>query len=285
MSLEIKTTNLGAEIISVKFNGEEKIHQGSNVLDKNGNVFWKRHAPVLFPIVGSLKDNKTIINGKEYYMSQHGFARDMNFELIEKNDNIHSYVLKSSNETLEKYPFDFELYITYVVNNDKLITKYKVINKDSKKMPFGIGGHPAFICNISNNDSYIEFDVHQEKIEFLQLENGLIKEYPVKLDILKNKKRIDLNNELFFNDAIIMKNVSGDNVYLKNKDNEILKFNFKGFPYLALWSKENAPFVCIEPWYTIADKINTDGMFENKEGTIILDPDKSFECEYEVQFK
>lgn len=285
MNLEIKTDELGAEITSIKFKGEEKIHQGSDVLDKNGNVFWKRHAPVLFPIVGSLKDNKTIINGKEHCMSQHGFARDMKFELIEKSDNIHSYSLKPSKETLEKYPFNFELYIIYIISNNKLTTKYKVANKSDIDMPFGIGGHPAFICNIADNNSYIEFDTTQEEIEFLQLENGLIKENLVELNILKNKKIIDLNNNLFLNDAIIMKKISGSSVYLKNKDKEILKFNFEGFPYLALWSKEDAPFVCIEPWYSVADKTNANGIFKEKEGTIIIMPNEFFECEYSVEFK
>ena len=108
--LEIKTVKKGAELVSVIFNGFEKLHDGKN--------YWNRHSPVLFPIVGKLKDGKTQINGKIYEMGQHGFARDMEFEEIEEN----SYVLKSNEKTLEKFPFRFELYVSYEVKKDELIT-------------------------------------------------------------------------------------------------------------------------------------------------------------------
>ena len=130
--LEIQTVSKGAELISAKLNGIEKIHDGKN--------FWNRHSPVLFPIVGKLKNGKTIIAGKTYEMGQHGFARDMEFEKIDEN----SYVLKSNEETLKKFPFEFELYISYEIDENKLTTKYKVINKSNELMIFGLGGHPAF---------------------------------------------------------------------------------------------------------------------------------------------
>ena len=130
--LEIKTVKKGAELVSIKIDGVERMHDGEN--------FWNRHSPVLFPIVGKLKDGKTIIEGKEYQMGQHGFARDMEFEELSNN----SYVLKANEETLKKYPYNFELYISYEVTKNKVTTNYKVVNKDSKEMIFGLGGHPAF---------------------------------------------------------------------------------------------------------------------------------------------
>ena len=136
--IEIKTTKKGAELISVKLNGIEKMHDGEK--------FWNRHSPILFPIVGKLKDGKTLIDGNSYEMGQHGFARDMEFEQIGEN----SYVLKSNKETLKKFPFEFELYVAYEVKGNRVITKYKIINKSNNLMVFGLGGHPAYVCEYSS---------------------------------------------------------------------------------------------------------------------------------------
>ena len=113
MEALMTTTSFGGELLSFKLDGIEKIHQGEDVRDDNGKVYWKRHAPVLFPIVGKLKRNQTIINGRTFEIPQHGFARDMEFEPVTKLDNFHSYVLKSNKYTLARYPFDFELTNTY----------------------------------------------------------------------------------------------------------------------------------------------------------------------------
>lgn len=154
MRTQMLTSRLGGELVSFKVNGEEKIHQGADVLDENGKVYWKRHSPVLFPIVGKLKKNQTLIGGRTYEMRQHGFARDMEFEPITKLDNFHSYVLKSNPSTLARYPYDFELYNTYRLDGNKLTTMYRVINTGLIAMPFGIGGHPAF--KIDANELKVE---------------------------------------------------------------------------------------------------------------------------------
>ena len=270
--LEITTTTLGAELTSIKLDGIEKLHQGQ--------TYWKRHAPILFPIVGQIKNGKTIINNLTYEMSQHGFARDMEFKEIDKN----KYVLKSSIETLKKYPFKFELYVNYIINKNELTIQYEVVNKDNKQMLFGIGGHPAFICDYSTGDYEIIFEKEENGIEFMKLENGLISD-KLAHNILKNNK-IDLLPNIFENDAIIMRNLNSNIVTLFNKkeNKKILDFDFTGFPYLALWSKIGAPFVCIEPWYNTADKINSDNQFKNKENILNLEPNENFNCKYKIKF-
>lgn len=270
--LEIKTKKSGAELTSIKLNGIEKLHQGE--------THWKRHAPILFPIVGQLKEGKTIIDNKTYEMSQHGFARDMEFEEIDSN----TFVLKSSKETLEKFPFEFELYVKYTIEDDELTTTYQVINKDTKTMYFGLGGHPAFICNYETGNYQIRFNEKENSIEFMQLENGLISNEKAP-NILK-ENAIDLLPDTFEKDAIIMKNIKSNKVTLYNKKerNKLLEFDFTGFPYLALWSKKGAPFVCIEPWYNTADKIDSNGHFEEKENIFKLEPEEKFECRYKVRF-
>ena len=276
MNLQISSKKQGAELTSIKFNDKEMLHQGKE--------YWNRHAPILFPIVGQLKNGGTIINGEVYKMGQHGFARDMEFEEIEKLENTHKYLLKSNQETLERFPFEFELYVTYEVNENEVITQYTVINKDGKEMLFGLGGHPAFICDYSSENYEIEFEKEEDNIEFLQLENGLISK-EVGKNVLKQNK-IQLLKNTFDNDAIIMKHINSNKVKLKNRiDNiSILEFDFTGFPYLALWSKKGAPFVCIEPWFNTADKIDSNGKFEDKENILKLKPNEKFECQYKVKF-
>ena len=270
--LEIKTKKLGAELTSIKLNAIERLHQGQS--------HWKRHSPILFPIVGQIKDGETIINGKTYKMGQHGFARDMEFEEIEPN----SFLLRHSKETLEKYPFRFELYVKYTIENDELITTYKVVNKDSKTMYFGLGGHPAFICEYASGDFQIRFSETEENIQFMQLENGLISNKKAPNFLKENA--IDLSPNIFENDSIIMKNIKSNIVTLYNKTEKqkILEFDFTGFPYLAFWSKVGAPFVCIEPWFNTTDKVDSNGIFKDKENILKLEPTEKFECKYKIKF-
>ncbi len=270
--LEIKTVEKGAELISVIFNGIEKIHDGKS--------FWNRHSPVLFPIVGKLKDDKTIIDGKEYKMTQHGFARDMNFQKIGEN----SYVLKSNEETKEKFPFDFEFYICYKVNENKVSTRYEVVNKSNKQMIFGLGAHPAFRCEYSSGKYRLEFQNIEDEIEIYQLENGLIKQKPEKTSKFIKENKIFLDNKTFVNDAIILKNIKSRKIYLKTETKTILAVEFKDFPYLGIWSKPDAPFICIEPWFNTADKVTSNGIFEEKENLIELENNEKFISEYSVEF-
>lgn len=271
--LEIKSKNTGAELTSIKLDGKEMLYQGE---------IWNRHAPILFPIVGKLKNDQTIINGKTYHMGQHGFAKDMKFKDLEKSNLKHKYVLESNSETLEKFPFKFSLYVTHTIKEDSLETKYKVVNKDKKKMIFGLGGHPAFICDYSSGKYSVEFEKKENNIKFMSLSKGLIleKESP---NILEDNC-IKLNKNSFVKDAIIMKDIESNKVYLKENEKKVLEFDFTGFPYLGLWAKIGAPFVCIEPWMNTADKVNTDGKLESKENILKLMPNEEFECSYKVKF-
>ena len=282
--LIIESSKHGAELTSIKLDGIERLHQGNSILDENGKPYWGRHAPILFPIVGKLKDNRTEINGKYYEMTQHGFARDMEFEEIKKNETNHKYILKSNSETLKKFPFEFELYVEYQINENELITKYTVINKGENQMLFGLGGHPAFICDYSTENYELEFEKQENKITFYKLQEGLIKNEPIN-SIIENN-RIKLTKNIFEEDAIIMKNINSNKVILKDIKNnkKLLEFDFTGYPYLAIWSKKGAPFVCIEPWQNHTDTVDSNGNFVEKENIIKLDQNKKFECSYKIKF-
>ena len=288
MHTQILTSKYGGELLSFKLNGVEKIHQGDDCLDENGKVYWKRHSPVLFPIVGKLKRNQTIINARTYEMFQHGFARDMEFEPITKLDNFHSYLLKSNKSTLARYPFDFELYTTYRLDGNKLTTIYKVINVGATNMPFGIGGHPAFKIDaeeLNRGNYYLEFEEPEEKIHFLYLIDGLVGTDYAR-NLIEDKTKIYLNKDSFNNDAIIMKGITSKKISLKkrNTNKTLLTMDFTGFPYLAIWTKPNAPFLCIEPWKNTADTVKTSGIFAEKTDIITLKPAESYECKYSVEF-
>lgn len=286
MKLEIITTPSGAELTSIKYNSKELLHQGEKVLDREGKVYWKRHAPILFPIVGSLKNNTTTINGEKYQMSQHGFARDMKFDILSISEREHTYVLKFNEETLKVYPFKFELYVNYIIDDNTLKIKYKVVNLDDREMFFGIGGHPAFIIDLKNNKYRVEFEKTEEKIRFYQLDNGLIsyKNNYINESLISNKKCIEIKKDTFSHDAIIMSGLSSKKVRLIENEKCKLEFDFSGFKYLALWSKKDAPFLCIEPWYTTADYTDSDQIFEKKKDNIKLGARETFECEYKITF-
>ncbi len=269
--IEIKTKPQGAELESIKLDGVEKLHDGLKD--------WKRHAPVLFPIVGQVKDGKTIIDGKECTLSQHGFARDMEFEQIGTN----SYALKYNEETLEKYPYKFELDIFYEINENSVTTNYIVKNLDDKEIVFGLGGHPAFVCDYPNAE--LEFETLEDELEIYQLENGLVKTQKEETSQFTDGKKIVLNENFFDNDAVIMKKLKSNKVVLKENGKKILTFDFTDFPILAIWSKKGANFLCIEPWFNTADRVDSDGIYDHKENLIYLAPGKDFKAKYTVEFE
>lgn len=282
--LLINTKTQGAELTSMRFEGKEMLFQGEKILNRDGKPFWKRQAPILFPIVGQIKNGKTIIEGNSYEMSQHGFARDMEFEEISKTQNKHQYILKSNEETLKKYPYQFELKVTYEVIENTLNVTYQVKNIDNKTIYFGLGGHPAFKCDYSNGEYEITFSEKEDKIEFLKLRDGLID--TEKAENILDNNRIHLKENTFDNDAIIMKNIKSNKVILRNNktDKGILEFDFTGFPYLAIWSKKGAPFVCIEPWQNTADRIDSTQIFKEKENITELEKNEIFNCKYTIKF-
>lgn len=288
MHTQILTSKNGAELVSFKLDGEEKIHQGQNVIDENGKVYWKRQWPILFPTVGKCKRNQTIINGKNYEMLQHGFIRDMEFEPVTKLDNFHSYVFKSNKKLIDKFPYEFSVYVTYRLYENELTTIYKVVNEGDTDMPFGIGSQPAFKIDadkLQNEQYYLEFEDEEEKIHFLYLIDGLVGTEYAK-NIMDDKRRITITKDFFKNDTVIMQGLTSKRVSLKEKGTEkkLLTVDFREFPYLAIWSKRNAPFICICPWKTIPDKVNFDGVFRKKTNIILLPPRQEYECKYTVEF-
>jgi galactose mutarotase-like enzyme len=268
--LSVKISLHGAELQSIKNKRDhyEYLWQGNS-------DYWSRRAPVLFPIVGKLKDDTYYINGKAYYMSQHGFARDQVFSLYEATDNSLSFQLKENIETLKSYPYNFSLIITYTLIDKSLHVTYQVKNTSQESMPFSIGGHPAFNMK---KDSYLRFD--KSSLESYQVTAGGIDKDPI--TILLDQGKLYLEPSTFDKDALIFKDL---NVVELVDQNHSVTLSCDGFPYLGIWSKPlGAPFVCLEPWYGLGDLVNHDQDIFNKEGIILLEQGKAFNCKYTINF-
>ena len=271
--LTAEINHLGAELCSLKDNdNREYIWEGKPEV-------WGKHSPILFPIVGTLKNDSYDYNDTTFHLSRHGFARDMEFKLIEKTENSATFSLQFSKETLKIYPFEFELQIIYTLNENRLIIEYKVINDSNLKLPFSIGGHPAFAIPNQFENYSIEFE-KQESLQFYLLENNLISNETKSLEL--NDKKVALNYELFQNDALIFKTLKSNSVTILENDKPFLKLNFDDFPSLGIWTKVNAPFLCIEPWFGYSDTTESSGDLFDKEGIVVLEPKQTFKSHYTI---
>lgn len=271
--LKASIKHAGAELFSLKDNQEnEYIWEGNP-------DFWGKHSPVLFPIVGTLKNNTYTINEKDYHLPRHGFARDMDFELIEKTESKAVFSLQSSEETLQKYPFEFELQLIYTLNENALELEYKVINKGKEKMPFSIGAHPAIALPDHFEDYALQFE-KEESLKYYLLENDLISS---KTKILETKDNlVPLNYELFSNDALIFKTLESKSLTILNNSKPYVKVDYKDFPSLGIWTKENGPFICIEPWLGYSDTDENTGDLYQKEGILTLEANKDFSAKFSI---
>lgn len=264
----------GAELFSLKNNNNKEF-----IWEGNPD-FWGKHSPVLFPIVGTLKNNTYTINDISYHLPRHGFARDMEFNLVSKTDESAIFSIQSNAESLKVYPFEFELQIIYTLIDSQLDIQYKVINKNDSKMPFSIGAHPA-IALPGNFENYaFEFEKN-EPLEYSLLENDLISNKTKQLETKENQ--IDLNYQLFENDALIFKSLESNSLTILENNKPYVKVDFADFPSLGIWTKENAPFICIEPWFGYSDTDENSGNLFEKEGIVTLDANQTFNSKFSIE--
>lgn len=278
--LRVQINHDGAELNSI-FN----LHNETEYLWQGDPEFWGRRAPVLFPIVGRLKDDTFSYYGSFYTMKQHGLARNMRFQLVHHRENSARFMLLSKAKTLKSYPFHFALQIEYVLIKNYLTTVYRVINPYTKILHYSIGGHPAFNCPLVEGEERSDYQLvfnRSETASTQLIEEGI--RTGERVPILNNENAIQLTNDLFDNDALIFDHLKSNKVSLQKGDTKILTFDFTGFPYLGIWSKNSqSPFVCIEPWHGIADKVSHDQDFSEKEGVRTLAPTEVFECKFTIE--
>ena len=265
--LKVTINTLGAELIQL-----EKDNQ--NYIWTIDEKYWNKTSPILFPIVGRLKNDSYSIEDKNYELPRHGFARNFEFEIEHKTENAVVLLLTENQETLKQYPFQFELRLKYEIIENSLKLNYSIINKSQEIMPFSIGAHPAFAIDGLFSDYTLDFNQSEDFISH-ELEKEQFNNSSKKIPSENGK--INLDYALFEKDALVFKQLKSNKLTLSKKNQPYLSVEFKDFPYLGIWTKPNAPFLCIEPWCGLADNINHNGNIYEKEGIHLLDKQADFQ--------
>lgn len=263
--LTCEIDDMGAQLHSLvsKENGKEYIWYGKTEI-------WYGQAPVLFPVIGQLINDKYFYNGKEYSMPKHGLARKLLFNVKECEGAKAVFSLESSEETLASYPFEFELLVTFELKEKSLVNTMTVINKTDGEMYFSIGAHPGFNCEVGD---VIEFELPETlETERIDSDNLII---DAKFPVIENGREIEITQDIFSKDALILSGIKSNKLRIKGK-NEV-EFTFGDCPYLGIWAKPGAPYVCIEPWYGVNDGREIKNDISEKRGIERLDKNGVFE--------
>lgn len=278
--LKVEISSKGAELTSIQSKSDcyEYLWQADP-------EYWNRHAPILFPIVGKLKEDQFVYDGKKYHLTQHGFARDLEFNLIEKSDDKAIFGLENSLNSLSVYPFHFALKVIYQLIDNKIKVTYRVENVSSdEKMYFSVGAHPAF--NVPNfENAKLSF---ASEADFCQI--PVNEEVLLKLDEKQmiGIKAFDLSREVFKEGVLIYETPKKTSVLLDLTDiNKKIKVSYDNMDSLGIWSPypKDAPFVCIEPWCGLADEKDASGEFVEKYGIKMLEASSFFDAEYTMTFE
>jgi galactose mutarotase-like enzyme len=273
--LSVKISAKGAEMHSVFLKKLDK-----EILWQADEQVWPRHAPVLFPIVGKLKDDAYTYKGKSYSLSQHGFARDCGFTVIEKSNAHMVFELKEDETSLQKFPFRFVLHITYRIELNCVSCHYSVLNPAEEDLYFSIGAHPGFVCPLFEGEQFEDYyiqceDEEDEKTERRLLRDGLLSG---QTEPVFDQGILSLKKELFDKDAIVLNHLQSAFINLSST-RYMLHFDWYNMPYFGIWTKKGCDrFICLEPWAGIADTINASGHFEEKEGIIRLGSHQQYDC-------
>ncbi len=279
--ISIKVAAKGAELQSL-FSRQHQLEY----MWSGDPAIWGKHSPVLFPIVGELKNKMYEYKDKQYKLSRHGFARDMEFKLTEQSESALTFSLHSNTKTEENYPCQFIFSVHYTLVQNTLQVSYIVENLGHEIMYFSVGGHPAFKVPLSEKTAFEDYQLVFEKKETAARwpisSDGLIEAESKPL--LENENKLPLKRELFAADAIVLKNLQSTSVSLKSeKTPHGLTVHFTNFPYLGIWEAKGGDFVCIEPWCGIADSVNASGKLEEKEGIRALEPSGKFEVSFSIE--
>lgn len=270
-NFEAKIEPMGAELKSFSKNNKE-------YLWCSNPKFWGKSFPILFPNIGFLKNDKTIIGDKEYSLPKHGLARTAEFSVKVQKENSVTLVFTDDKQTITKYPFSFELAVTYTLTDNGLNISYIITNNSDKAMPYCFGLHPAFACPVDNTENFEDYVLLFEKSE--TLDSPAIKADDGTIDLLNRTEYLSddvilpLNYKMFENDALIFEKINSKNITLKSNLNAI-DIHFEGFTSLGLWTPVDAPFICIEPWCGMNDRSDENGVFEEKYGIEKLMPSQN----------
>ena len=247
--------------------------------------YWGRTSPVLFPVVGNVSGKQYRTKGKTFDMGQHGFARDMEFTLESQTDNEIWFVLRSNEETLAKYPYEFVLKLGYRLDGAKVEVLWHVENPSEEELPFAIGGHPAFYCPVTSggkqSDCYIQFDI-AGSLKCSTIDGYLVGDRVDTYELEDGMLRID--EHLFDNDALIIEKQNIKKVSLCDPKKQAFLTIEMDAPLFGIWrpADPGAPFVCIEPWYGRSDRIGYAGELRDREYENVLAAGENWDAGYTI---
>ena len=279
--LRITAEDHGAELRSItgKSDGTEYLWNGDP-------AWWKYTAPVLFPIVGKLVDGKYRVDGKEYELPQHGFGRTSDYWCVREEKDEVAFMLDWEDETLNFYPFKFQLTVAYILRENRVEILWTVRNQDTKDMYFSIGAHPALRCPIAADedfsDCYLKFNVKEKADRYLLDANGNLTHTTVPM---LDGKELPLSYDLFKDDALIFNKLNSDEISIcSRKSKKSITIRAKGFPWWGFWTpaKGGAPFLCIEPWAGHADFADITGELKDKDSICRVRAGSSFSAGYSI---
>ena len=253
-------------------------------------AFWGKSSPILFPMIGNLRGGKTMIGGKEYSITKHGFARDNVFSFVQLSDSCAEFTFTSDDRTRESFPFDFVLKLRYTLSEGKLGMLYKVTNKSSGTMPYCIGAHPAFACPNEEGSDFSDCRLVFEQNEtvnspVMNLETRMWGDSN-RVNRLDNSNEFRLEYSLFDNDCVYFDTIKSKSVTLHTgKGGHGVKLSWSGFETLGVWTPDhrNAPFVCIEPWCGCDDYDTDNGVFADKRGIQLAAPGETKEYSISIE--
>ena len=277
---EIETN--GAQLMSLRDDSDtEYIWQGDP-------QFWTGHSPVLFPIVGALKNGETVINGKTYAMPKHGFAKDMEFKVTSLRDPSVTLLLESDAQTKRYCPFDFRFFITFEFSLKTLSIRYHIQNSGDTDMAFAVGGHPAFNCPLRSDESFEDYRLlfeHPETVGYIdrEKEGGLLN-FSRRIALLHEQRELPLEHSLFTRNALIFDSLRSRKIQLVSRKSGIgVGLRFDGFDYFGIWStNERAPFIALEPLTSCTAAVDETGNLFEKRGMTVLPPKEGKDYQYSI---
>ncbi len=264
----------GAELHSLfsKQSGIEYLWQGDPSI-------WDGQSPLLFPIIGQLLDGRFLYDEKEFFLPKHGFARKSLFNILSIDGTCVVFSLVSNKDTLAVYPFTFELIVEFKLQNKGIRVTHKVINTDNTDIYFSIGAHPGFNCEMGD---YLEFSENEILFTERINENAII--IDERFPLLDDENIIEITPDIFIKDALFLSGYKSAQITLKSpRHSRELRFNFGRAPFLGIWAKPAAPYVCIEPWYGINDNYHKKNDISEKRGIQKLRTDDIFEFSWSAE--
>ena len=270
----------GAELVSLRdVRGEEYMWSGDE-------AYWTGRAPILFPVIGRMKEGGYRLDGQRYEMPKHGLVRRKQWGLESQSPSRVSFSTRADNQSTQHYPFDYELVTTFELCGPRLKISYQVINHGGSEMLFSLGSHPAFALPVSASEGLDQWSVEfseEETLDRQVLDGGLIGEKPVP-QYLQGSRSVQLSDTLFNDDALIFFGVKSQRLDIVHKTRgKRLSLHTGGAPDLGIWSKPGAPYVCLEPWFGYDDPVGASGDFRDKPGLLSIDAGSTFETRIEIE--